>query len=64
MNHKEKAKELVDKILNIDEKYGSIGFHEAKQCALVAVDFAKKNPLNTNGYNNYLDDIKKEIELL
>ena len=35
---KEQAKELVDKMWNIDERYGSIGFHEAKQCALVAVD--------------------------
>jgi hypothetical protein len=34
----EKAKELVDKMWNIDERYGSIGFHEAKQCAMVCVD--------------------------
>ena len=38
MTPKEKAKELVDKMWNIDERYGSIGFHEAKQCALIAVD--------------------------
>jgi hypothetical protein len=34
----------------------------AKQCALIAVDLAKDNPLNKNGYNKYLDKVKQEIE--
>jgi len=34
----------------------------AKQSALIAVDFARDNPLNKNGYNKYLDKVKKEIE--
>ena len=35
---KEKAEELVNKMWNIEERFGSLGNHEAKQCALVAVD--------------------------
>ena len=38
MTTKEKAKELVDKMSSIDELFGDIGVHEAKQCALIAVD--------------------------
>jgi hypothetical protein len=34
----------------------------AKQFALITVDLAKDNPLNKNGYNKYLDKVKKEIE--
>ena len=37
---------------------------DAKQCALMAVDFAKENPLNTEGYNKYLEEVKQEIEKL
>jgi hypothetical protein len=36
----------------------------AKRCALIAVEFAKENPLNTDGYNKYLDELKQEIETL
>jgi hypothetical protein len=36
----------------------------AKQSALIAVDFARDNPLNKNGYNKYLDKVKQEIEKL
>jgi hypothetical protein len=41
-------------------------FHKGlgKQCALIAVEFAKENPLNTDGYNKYLQEVKQEIEKL
>ena len=72
MTPKEKAKELVDKMWNIDERYGSIGFHEAKQCVLVAVDerlkVIKKNFTNNvalhNGELSYWIEVKQEIEKL
>ena len=38
MTPQEKAKELVDKMSSIDELFGDIGVHEAKQCAIIAVD--------------------------
>ena len=76
MKPKEKAKELVDKMWNIDEGYGSIGFHEAKQCALIAVDeilqLTKRptyNPFDWNEitgvrYDEYWTEVKQEIEKL
>jgi hypothetical protein len=63
---KEKAKELVDKMWNIDEGYGSIGLHEAKQCALIAVD----EILSINSVDkdvelyDYWEEVKEEIEKL
>ena len=38
--------------------------YQAKQSALIAVKFAKENPLNTDGYNKYLQEVKTEIEKL
>lgn len=77
MTPKEKAKELVDKMWNIDEGYGSIGFHEAKQCALIAVDeILDNNCGSTTDYGVdaednelYMDEyfwmeVKQEIEKL
>jgi hypothetical protein len=65
----EKAKMLVNKF-----KYYTRAFNEtngwedcsynAKQCALIAIEFAKENPLNTDGYNKYLQELKQEIEKL
>jgi hypothetical protein len=77
MKTREKARELVEKfkpmchnvkhtgILNglatvINDDI--INFYAAKQCALIAVSFSRENPLNTDGYNKYLDEIEKEIE--
>ena len=37
---------------------------KAKQCALIAVDFARGNPTNTEEYNNYLYEVKQELEIL
>ena len=60
MTPKEKAKKLVEqftfKCYECDYDWN------AKQWALIAVDFARDNPLNKNGYNKYLDKVKKEIE--
>jgi len=66
MTPKEKAKELVDKMWNIDERYGSIGFHEAKQCALIAVDEILSNPMFFSDYGTvyFWQSVKKEIEQL
>jgi hypothetical protein len=58
MTPKEKAIELSMKF----DRYGMTD--NAKQCALIAVEFAQENTLNTEGYNKYLDEIKQEIELL
>ena len=69
MTPKDKAKELVDKMWNIDERYGSIGFHEAKQCALVAVDeildAVDWHEFETpNEELNYWNQVKEEINKL
>lgn len=36
----------------------------AKQCALIAVKFAKENPFNTFAYKKYLNEVEAEIEKL
>ena len=73
MTPKEKAKELVDKfseyahtefVYNRGGYQAESQFQNAKQCALIAVKFARENPLNTEGYNKYLDEVKQEIEKL
>jgi len=73
MKPKEKAETLVDKYKplvttwdchwDVRRREDSIT-SDAKQCALIAVKFAKENPLNTDGYNKYLDELKQEIENL
>jgi hypothetical protein len=68
MTPEEKAKYLISintlAILSvIGNKLPMVEVKEiAKQSALIAVDFARENPLNKNGYNKYLDKVKKEIE--
>lgn len=65
MEPKEKAKELVLNFLRIDNNTPEwFNTHIAKQCALIAVEFAKENPLNTDGYNKYLDELKQEIKII
>ena len=69
MTPKEKAKELVDKMSSIDELFGDIGVHEAKQCALIAVDEIMKAvgweemELGVDR-DNYWLEVKQEIEKL
>ena len=35
---------------------------KCKECALIAISFAKENPLNTDGYKEYLDEVEQEIK--
>lgn len=58
---KEKAQELVNKFL----QYTPVEFEYeyAKECALIAVRFAKGNPF-AGGYNDYLDQVEQEINNL
>ena len=62
MTPKEKAKELVFKFTRLDTNNQSYAYDI--YCAIIAVDFAKENPLNTDGYNKYLQEVKSEIEKL
>jgi len=57
---KEVAQELVDMFAPImpNENWRD----RAIDCALVAIAFAKNSPLNTDGYNKYLEEVKTEIE--
>lgn len=70
---KEKAQELVDKMCNIEERFGSVGIYEGKECALIAVDEIIKlyNPENyglemDTAFESiyYWQEVKKEIEKL
>jgi hypothetical protein len=63
MKPKEKAEELVKEMYKAHSNSASlITLYFAKQCALIAVKFAKENPLNSDGYNKYLDEVKQEVE--
>jgi putative heme iron utilization protein len=66
MKPKEKAEALVDNFRSNILSFLSDNMKDqnAKRCALIAVEFAKENPLNTDGYNKYLDELKQEIETL
>jgi hypothetical protein len=65
MTPTEKANELFNKMFSIEERFGSIGAYEAKQCALIAVDEIM-NALEENGSWNYdyWNEVKQEIEKL
>lgn len=70
MTPKEQAKDLISEFLPYvdwsdplnDFTNRNWAIRNAKRCALIAVDFAKENPLNTDGYNKYLQEVKQEIE--
>ena len=63
MTPKEKAEELIKRYYrDSDLLVEDLSWIQANECALIAVEFAKENPLNTNGYNKYLDELKQEIE--
>jgi hypothetical protein len=68
MAPKDKALELVEFFMHLNSvklsDYSRIEWPTAKQCALIAVKFARENPLNTEGYNKYLDEVRQEIEKL
>jgi hypothetical protein len=62
---KEKADELVKEMYKVHSNSASlVTLYFAKQCALIAVKFAKENTLNSDGYNKYLDEVEQEIELI
>ena len=82
MTPKDKAKELVDKMYNTPhcgiEHFPSkhycdcseIGFFQAKQCALIAVDEILSNDgwsssiEEWNTFKNYFEQVKQEIQAL
>jgi hypothetical protein len=60
---KEKAKELVDKYLDIDSKYEYLSYSMAKQCALIAVDEILSLCWNGNMVAmEYWQKVKQEIQ--
>ena len=66
MTTQDKAKELVDKMLLYSEFE-----YDAKQCALIAVDYIitsnpHSNPFNTETYStmSYWEEVKTEIQKL
>ena len=75
MTPKEKAKDLVDKYLDIDSKYEYLSYSMAKQCALIAVDEILNLDLHSVGdykcfddpsewYISYWMEVKQEIQEL
>ena len=64
MTPQEKAKELVDKMYATQGPENGITEHEAKQCALIAVDEIIKNGFNPQLQYNYWQEVKQEIENL
>jgi len=61
MKAKEKARELFDKMCYWHMVDGGSNQHEAKQCALIAVDEIIDTP---NPMPNYWQEVKKEINNL
>jgi hypothetical protein len=76
MTPKEKAKELMLKYLKLDIEVGgqydgylTMKMHDAKQCALIAVDeIIEQNNIwikhTGKGTNNYWQEVKQEIAKL
>lgn len=67
MTPKEKAEEIVDKFIDIENKYKEYtDFIQAKQCALIAVDEIQNTKavyVNDVEYD-YWEQVKQEIEKL
>jgi hypothetical protein len=61
MTPKEKAEQLFFKYRNLENKDSFINNHNAKQCALIAVDLA----IEYNDFHiEFLQEVKQEIEKL
>ena len=68
MTPKEKAIQLVDKMLNVEilnvkDCLGSVGYYEAKQCALIACNEVLGYMGADRGYEFWMT-VKLEIEKL
>ena len=67
MTPKEKAEEIVDKFIDIENKYKEYtDFIQAKQCALTAVDeliYSHSQDTTDNQYY-FWENVKQEIEKL
>jgi hypothetical protein len=73
MTPEEKAKELVDKYYNLFsvELENTVHYSEAKECALLTIDYIitsnpHSNPLNSDVHStmNYWMEVKREIKKL
>jgi glutathione synthase/RimK-type ligase-like ATP-grasp enzyme len=75
MTPQEKAKELIEKYLNMNDgliqEFIPIPIEGARQCALIAVDQLMQHAENSyynkdiiNGAKLYWDEVKQEIEKL
>jgi hypothetical protein len=77
MTPKEKAKELIEKYLKLDIEIGgqydgylTMKMHDAKQCALIAVDeilsidvlIDEDTWVSKTSYLEYWKEVKKELE--
>lgn len=63
MTPKEKAKDLVDKYLDIDSNYEYLSYSMAKQCALIAVNQILSLCWNGNMVAMaYWQEVKQEIK--
>jgi hypothetical protein len=68
MTPTEKAQDLFNKMITIDERFGDVGAYEAKQCALVAADEIEKELSRVLGpalnISDYWQEVRQEIEKL
>ena len=71
MTPQEKAKQLVDKMLNVEvlnvkDCLGSVGYYTAIECALIAVDEIKTLLYDADRMYqyDYWGEVKKEIKKL
>ena len=66
----QEAKQLLEKVWSIDERFGSIGFHEAKQIAILVIEGRMEElcilPYGMEYLDRlaYLEEIKEEINKL
>ena len=75
MNAKEKAKELIEKYLKLDIEIGgqydgylTMKMHDAKQCALIAVDEILTRMIGSRAYSFneklFWSEVKSELQSL
>ena len=64
MKPKEKAEQIFFKYRNLENKDSFINNHNAKQCALIAVDEILKMNIKPLIYEKWWQEVKQEIEKL